>query len=145
MFQADQSWEYNTSLGVIFNRPGLRTYPFIEVGLNAPLFHVDAALIGEENGGGAWTRIICSRLIDVLEIIKQHGFSDIRISVQTPRNDEGYRFFSISDIIEGTNAWGDVVHLFLGARGEEYLHSYKDEKICDLLEKRTLWNCDGNH
>jgi hypothetical protein len=140
MLQTDQSWECYSTLGAIFNQPSLRSYRFVEVALNLPLFHLDAILFEEAEGGGAWSRFICSQLTDVLEIIRRDDTSNVRISIQTPRNDDGYKFFSIAEIIEGRSRLGDMLYIFLGANGERYVHSLRGEGISDMLERRIVWS-----
>lgn len=140
MLQTDQSWECYSTLGAIFNQPSLRSYRFVEVALNLPLFHVDTVLFEESEGGGSWSRFICCQLTDVLEIIQRDDSLDVRISIQTPRSDDGYKLFSIAQIIEGRSRLGDVLYLFLGADGESYLHGFRGEGRRDLLERRLVWS-----
>lgn len=140
MLQTDQSWECYSTLGAIFNQPSLRSYRFVEVALNLPLFHLDTVLFEETEGDGAWSRFICSQLTDVLEIIRRDDSSNVRISIQTPRSNDGYKLFSVAQIIEGRSRLGDSLYLFLGANGESYLHGLRGEGSRDLLERRLVWS-----
>jgi hypothetical protein len=140
MLQTDESWECFSALSAIFNQPGLRSYRFVEVAINIPLFHLDLVLLGDEETGHAWSRFICYQLADVLSVIGRCDVANARISIQTPRKGDGYTFFSISQVIEGRNQAGDILHLFIGSNGEEYIHALRGEGDADMLDRRILWS-----
>lgn len=138
MLQTDKSWECFDALGAIFNQPGLRTYRCVEVALNIPLFHLDLIFDCADEIGDVWSRHIYSQLADVLDVIRRSDVKRMLLSIQTPRLDDGYRFFSVQQIILAKNSSGDSFYFYVG-ENQEYNDAFSSLQVSDLLEKEILW------
>jgi hypothetical protein len=141
MFQTDDSWACLSDLGAILNEPGLRSYRFVEVGVNAPLFHVDFHINETLEPAWAWSRFVCTKLTDALELIGRNDIVGAQLSIQTPRNRDGYMFFPIEQIAKSKTQAGDDIFVILGAKGERYVDGPKEELELSYLQ--IVWTRAG--
>lgn len=143
MFQTDESWEYpcrGQLLGGLFNQPGLRQYPCVEIPLNVQIFHVDIIFRDTYQDGQSWSRFIFDQMVDVVQIVERDDVIQARVSLQTSRCDDAeYSIRSIIEIVERKNVDGCKTYVFKCANNENYLDSFIEESESDLLEKRTIW------
>lgn len=138
MLQTDKSWECFDALGAIFNQPGLRTYRCVEVALNIPLFHLDLIFDCVDERGDVWSRLIYNQLTDVLDVIRRSDVKRMVLSIQTPRLDDGYRFFSVKQIVLAKNSSGDSFYIYIG-ENQEYVDTFASMQAGDFLKKDILW------
>lgn len=143
MLQTNESWEYlqrGQILGALFNQPGLRQYPCVEIAVNVALFHVDIIFRDKHQEWQSWSRYIFTELPDVLRSIAGDGVVKVRVSLQTRRSDnDEYIISSIDEIVEGIDREGRKHLVFKCSNNENYIDSFFEESENDLSEKRTIW------
>jgi hypothetical protein len=140
MFQTDVSWECFGALGAILEQPGLRSYQCVEVAVNGPLFHVDFHLNETLEPTWAWSRFICTKLADVLELLGRNDHSGTQLSIQTPRESGGYRFFSVVQIVKSKTPNADDIFVILGPNGETYIDGPGE---ADVRQRQVVWTRNG--
>lgn len=143
MLQTDKSWECSHRgqlLGTIFDQPGLRCYPCVEIPVNLVLFHVDIVLRDNHRENESWSRFIFDELADVLRFIERENVAQVRLNLQTRmcENDE-YTISSIAEIVEGKNRAGHKLYICICPSGKNYIDSFMEERESDLSDKRTIW------
>lgn len=124
-------------LGALSGRPGLRSYPFVEIPLNTHLFHLDVAPIDDER---MWQRFIFDALENVIEFLAAEKICDFRIYVQTRRQvDTDYQLKRIIEISEGHAVNGESVYIFFCANGSTEIAGFSNLKQSDFVKISSLW------
>jgi hypothetical protein len=104
MFQVDDAWEQTNErdiLRLLFNQPGLRRHPLVEVVDNPAIFHVDVMFEGEAEELGFWARFIGADLETVLQFISGNDVVRSSISIQSPfSRTEDYNIHKVDKIYE---------------------------------------------
>lgn len=104
MFQVDDAWELTNErdiLRLLFNQPGLRRHPLVEVVDNPPIFHLDVMFTGEAEELGFWARFLGADLATVVRFIEENEIAQSRISVQTAiSHTNEYRIQRVGKIYE---------------------------------------------
>jgi len=101
MFQVENSWESHSNVEVLrtlFERPGLKRYPLVELSANVQLLHVNLLFKGDGVELDLWQRFICCDLVSVADLIENEDVEDIKIYMQTALSRD--KPFVISEIVE---------------------------------------------
>jgi hypothetical protein len=143
MLQTKDSWEFKhrgKMLGALFNEPGLRQYPCVEVPLNIPFFHVEFVFNERHQSDQCWSHFIFDEIHYVLQAIEREDVVNVRISMQSKKfGAEEYDVSSIVEIVEGTDKNGRKAYLFRCSKNIIHIDSHMVESERDLSEKRTVW------
>lgn len=145
MLQTKESWELKHRgeiLGALFNEPGLRHYPCVELPVNVPIFHVEIVFSEQHPHDQCWSHFIFDEVQYVLQAIKRDDVVNVRISMQSKKfGAEEYDVTSIVEIVEAQDKGGREVYLFKSKNNMCYVNSYLQELESDndVSEKRTVW------
>ena len=143
MLQTNKSWELKSRgrlLSALYNEPGLRQYPCVEIPVNVCLFHVDVGLGEKHLADQPQFRFIFDELASVLQFAERDDVGDIRLSLQSRRSDsDEYAINSIVEIVEGKDRNGHKIHLYRCRNNISHIDSNTVESERDLSDKRTLW------
>jgi len=111
MFEVSHLWKSKSSelLRALFERPERQGYRFVELSLNVQLFHVDASVtVAGENYA---TRFIFDNFGDISELIVGQDFENVKISMQTKREDAiDYSFDVIEEVFESDSSPGTYLY-----------------------------------
>lgn len=121
-----------------------RTYPFIEIQLNVPLFHVDIRFPypGDEEISG-WRRFIMHDIRHVKQLIEQKDITGYDIYLETPRDInkqdsiERHKVKRLSKIIQGEDARGCLAEAYVFADGDCY-YGHGEIKSIDEIRKVSV-------
>lgn len=145
MFQIDESWECFRGLGAVLDEPGLHTYRCVEVAANGPLFHVDFHENESSEPGWAWSRLVCTQLADVLDLLARDDISTVQLSIQTPLDRDGYRLFAVAQIAKVRLGTGADAFLFLGLNGERYCSENLALHRSVPADRQIVWERKAEH
>lgn len=124
-------------LSALLGRPGLRSYPFVELPLNTHLFHLDVAPI---DGERMWQRFIFDALENVIEFLVAEKIRGFRIYVQTRRQgDADYQLKRIVEISEGSAVNGESAYIFSCSNGSVEIGGFGNLKQSDIVKISSLW------
>lgn len=144
MFQVDDSWELTSErdiLRLLFNQPGLRRHPLVEIVDNPPIFHLDVMFEGEAEELGFWARFLGADLATLVRFLEDNEVAKARISVQTPvSHTDEYSIRKIHKIYECCRPDG-ITYFQYECKSDVYLvdhHSISDEQEGDT--KRVVWS-----
>lgn len=144
MLQTHKSWELESRgqlLGALFNQPGLRHYPCVEIPLNLHLFHIDVVFGEKPLDDQPWSRFIFDQLFDVLKFIERDDVVDLRMSLQSKRcGNEEYTMSQIIEILEGKNRDGHKTYLYKCSNHINHVDSHIVKSENELSEIRTIWS-----
>jgi hypothetical protein len=144
MFQVDDSWELTSErdiLRLLFNQPGLRRHPLVEVADNPPIFHLDVMFEGEAKELGFWARFLGADLATLVRFLEENDVAKSRISVQTPvSHSDEYSIRKIDKIYECCRSDG-IVYYQYECMSNAHLYSKPEsfnEQASDI--KRIVWS-----
>ncbi len=127
IFTAMAEWEIKDPvLKALGEDESVRTYPFIEIHLNVPLFHVDVRTPDENKEITLWRRFIMHDIEHVKRLVKQKEVVEYAIYLETPRdvdrdNIERHKVKKLSKIIQGEDKNGYAVEAYIFADGDSYI------------------------
>lgn len=82
MFFVEPSWELSEDIDIIralTRRPELRRYQSFELGLNTPLYHVNAIVGMHFKDGNTLRRFKFNKLVDAVEMVQKSHFKYVEI------------------------------------------------------------------
>ena len=129
IFTTRAEWEIKDPiLKALGEDESVRNYPFIEIQLNVPLFHVDVKFpYDEDEEISGWRRFIMQEIGYVKQIVKQEGIIGYDLYLETPRdidNENGverHKVKRLSKIIHGEDEHGCIVEAYIFADGDHYI------------------------
>ncbi len=147
MFHTEAAWEESFGSEVLrslLSQPGLRRYSLVELSTNVRIFHVDILFSGEGKDLELWNRFICANQVTLVELIEQNEFSDITISVQTPRaGGEQYSIVLVTEIAEVLDVFGDKFYLFKCADGSMFSSDWVSDIPKSCSGKKTIYSASS--
>jgi hypothetical protein len=146
MFRTDDNWEdkpWGQFAGQLYKEPGTRGYLMVEV-TSGLRYHIDAKPVPLSGETPRYASLIFNHLADVLRVIQNKNFIDLRISIQSAFDEShDYVISAVVEIIEATDALGNQVFLSKCIDNRTYTSplQIKDEKT--LRAKRAVWSRHG--
>lgn len=142
-FQTHEAWEVESpSLG-IFDPPGIRYYPLIELSLNFNLFHVDVLPHSDNEEDIAPTRrFIAADIKQALILIDDKRVKEFNISLQSRRcdNSDGeYCISTLSEVLEAEDSAGQLAHIFVCKDGKRIIDSPLASTESELFNVRSVY------
>lgn len=128
IFKTRAEWEIKDPvLKALGEDKSVRTYPFIEIDLNIPLYHVDILIPADEkNECQIGRRFVMHNIEHVKDLIKQKKILDYNIYLETPRNInqnniERHKVKKLDKVIHGKDKTGCDVKAYVFADGDNYI------------------------
>lgn len=128
IFSTRAEWEIkDPMLKALGQDESVRNYPFIEITLNVPLFHVDIRFPYEDEEITGWRRFIMQDIEHVKQLISQKEIIEYDIYLETPRdiNNKGsverHKVKRLSRIIRGEDENDCMVEAYIFADGDSYI------------------------
>ncbi|WP_214173546.1 hypothetical protein [Geomobilimonas luticola] len=116
----------------------------MELGLNLKLFHVDVHHKLDDDGMSYCDRWIFAQLEDMFEAIESAAQAEkITISLQSRRcdnPDNEYSISTITKIIKGEDANGQVCYVFKCLNGKSYMQPCIDIQEDQILNPRVVYS-----
>jgi hypothetical protein len=149
IFTTKAEWEIkNPILKALGEDESVRTYPFIEISLNVPLFHVDIRFPydGDEEITGC-RRFIMHDIEHVKQLIKQDGVIGYDIYLETPRDInknsvERHKVKRLSKIIQGKDEHNCITEAYIFTDGDCYIEG-ETESIDEINNATVIFDSDA--
>lgn len=124
-------------LRALFDQPGLRSYPYVEVPLNTQLYHVDVPPLED---GSRWQRFIFDKAENLFGFCTDEEIREFRIYVQSRRERSvDYRMKRVVEISKGSTFSGRLVYVFSCADGSVEISGLSGDTQTDIASLSTVW------
>lgn len=147
MFHTEAAWEESFGSEVLRSlllQPSLRRYSLVELSANVRIFHVDLLFADEGTDLELWSRFICANQVTLIDVIEQNEFSDITISVQTPRaRVEHYSIVLVTEIAEVLDIFGQKFYLFKCADGTTFSSDWASDVPKNGSVGKTIYSASS--
>lgn len=145
IFTARAEWEIKDPLlKALGEDESVRSYPFIEIHLNVPLFHVDVRIpYDEDQEISGWRRFMMHDIEHVNQLVKQNGVIEYDIYLETPRDMdkksvERHKVKRLGKVIQGEDAYGCKVEAYIFTDGDYYIFG-EIESVEDIKNTRVVF------
>lgn len=129
IFTTRAEWEIKDPiLKALGEDESVRSYPFIEIQLNVPLFHVDVRFpYDEDEEISGWRRFIIQDIEHVKQLVKQDDIIGYDIYLEAPRDInnkdtvERHKVKRLSKIVRGEDEHGCFTEAYIFTDGNYYI------------------------
>jgi hypothetical protein len=148
MFQTDEAWEAVSASVVIqriFEQPGLRHYPMVEMSENTPIYHLLMLTSGESADLRLWQRFLCVDLKTTQELATTEGVVEQRIFEQSGWSEDNG--FTLTELAKIDRVKTEGRHLYFATMVDGSLGlDRRWETIDDLARQNaeTVWTLKGS-
>ena len=140
IIQTHEDWEIVNSSFKIFDPPGTRIYPCIEISINAFLFHVDILTNSNDDDFVPWRRFIAAGLTQAFIIVDDDHVKEFRISLQSRRGDNHeYQISTIIEILEATEPCGQKVLIYICEDGKRVIDTSMGSEEKELTKVKSIY------
>lgn len=142
-FKTHEDWEIKDPSLKIFEAPGTRYYPFIELSLNFNLFHVDILPhYDDEDGFAPMLRFIATDIRQALILVDDKHVNKFSISLQSRRCDNAngeYCISTLSEVLEAEDSAGQLAHIYVCKDGKRVIDSSLASTESELFNARSVY------
>jgi hypothetical protein len=144
-FVTDDAWEVTDPVVKALQGAEGRLFPYVELALNQPLWHLDL-LVSVEHGAKCWRRFILTSLEQAVSTAEEYpGISQLHyqsaLSTSADR-DRDYGIWHVQKVLVGRCSDGRLAHVIEFLHGREV---YPDRRLLtsELVDTRCIYEASS--
>ena len=143
LINTHEDWEIDNPALKLFDPPGTRIYPFVEISINCHLFHVDIRTHPtKDDGYMPCMRFIATDIIQAFIMVDDDSVKEFSISLQSRRcdneNDE-YQISSINEILQAEETCGQKVYIYICKNGKRVIDTSLGSSEDELSNIKSIY------
>jgi len=145
-FKTHEDWEITKTFPPnLYNTPGERIYPVVEIEYNYYIFHVDILPAkSKEDDMQFWLRFLACDILQAINLIHDKvGIEKSHISIQTRRcdnKDREYKIFTIKEAFIAEGQHNQRVYLYKGKNKKTIIDSDLNDTESDLSNLKLIYS-----